>query len=161
ARSPRAHARATPLPPGRWLSPRPTGHPWLTSRGGLRCALRAKGQPVEITRGYGRLIRRRDPGGPTERQSSDAREFALAENGAHFAYKEWRSREESIAMESRSAQNLRPRELVELAKTQGREAFARAVGAPLLLVKLDDPLSELALTLLEASSTPSERLDPS
>ena len=53
-------------------------------------------------------------------------------------------------MDPKHAQNLKPAEMVSLAKSHGRSGFAQAVGAPLLLVRLDDPNGDLAL-MLEAA----------
>lgn len=59
-------------------------------------------------------------------------------------------------MDPKAAQNLKPAEMVSLVKSHGRAGFARAVDAPLLLVRLDDPNGDMALTLeaaLEAAPT--------
>ncbi len=50
-------------------------------------------------------------------------------------------------MDPKHAQNLKPAELVSLARAHVRTGFAQAVGAPLLLVRLDDPTGDFALTL--------------
>ena len=59
-------------------------------------------------------------------------------------------------MDPKHEQNLKPAEIVSLVKSHGRAGFSRAVGAPLLLVRLDDPSGDLALMLeaaLEAAPT--------
>jgi FHA domain len=59
-------------------------------------------------------------------------------------------------MDPKHAQNLKPAEMVSLARAHVRTGFAQAVGAPLLLVRLDDPTGDFALTLeaaLEESPT--------
>ncbi len=53
-------------------------------------------------------------------------------------------------MDAKLAQNLKPAEIVSLVKSHGRPGFAQAVGAPLLLVRLDDPSGDFAL-MLEAA----------
>jgi len=53
-------------------------------------------------------------------------------------------------MDPKHAQNLKPAEMVSLARSLGRAGFAQAVGAPLLLVRLDDPNGDFAL-MLEAA----------
>src|SRR5277367_6297080 len=59
-------------------------------------------------------------------------------------------------MDPKHEQSLKPAEMVSLVKSHGRAGFSRAVGAPLLLVRLDDPNGDLALMLeaaLEAAPT--------
>jgi hypothetical protein len=59
-------------------------------------------------------------------------------------------------MDPKHEQNLKPADMVSLVKSHGRAGFSRAVGAPLLLVRLDDPSGDLALMLeaaLEAAPT--------
>ena len=60
----------------------------------------------------------------------------------------------------RATQNLLPRPLVEQAGALTREAFDLAVNAPLLLVRVDGPASELALGLGEASAAGGTRIVP-
>lgn len=50
-------------------------------------------------------------------------------------------------MDPKSTQNLRPAEISSLARSRGRAGFTSAIGASLLLVRLDDPASDFALML--------------
>jgi hypothetical protein len=63
-------------------------------------------------------------------------------------------------MDSKPAQHLRPPEMVTLLRTSSREAFVEAVGTALILVRVDDPSGDAALTLeaaLEDASASSGR----
>ena len=59
-------------------------------------------------------------------------------------------------MDPRAAQNLKPAEIVNLLRTSNRVVFESSVGTALLLVRIDDPQSDFAITLeaaLEDAST--------
>jgi hypothetical protein len=59
-------------------------------------------------------------------------------------------------LDPRAAQNLKPAEIVNLLRTCNRVVFESSVGTSLLLVRIDDPQSDFAITLeaaLEDAST--------
>jgi FHA domain len=53
-------------------------------------------------------------------------------------------------MDARTAQNLKPAELLSLMRAHGRAGFAKEVDAPLLLVRIDDGQGDLGLALVAA-----------
>jgi hypothetical protein len=63
-------------------------------------------------------------------------------------------------MEPRSLQNLKPREIVELARARSKLLFTKAIDSPTLLVRIEAQSSELELVLAGAVGERRERLEP-
>jgi hypothetical protein len=63
-------------------------------------------------------------------------------------------------MPARSTQNLLPPGMVELARGSTVKAFADALGAPVLLVRVDEPDGEVARALAEVPPSAGARLVP-
>jgi hypothetical protein len=63
-------------------------------------------------------------------------------------------------MESRAAQNLLPRAVVDQVRSSSRNVFLASIDTPVLLVRVEGPDAEIALGLTESSTAGGTRLLP-